>query len=193
MHRDALVIAGVLCGLIAMVGGCLLVPLEGGKALLVAGAGDYDEAMPLEPFVMSKYNGYRMGKRAVASGRELVPLEENQEYDIDKAYKVVEILPDRVDEYMADDAKLLLGESPIVMVTIEEVMVIKRIGAGGVVLPKVEVSARVTLSDGANGTILGVAQVSGATGSRILADARQMANIIGRGTAKWINDNQKLD
>ena len=69
MSRNVLVIAGILCGLTIVISGCLLVPIEGGKALMVAGAGDYEEIQMLEPLVMSRYNGYTVGRRSTACVR----------------------------------------------------------------------------------------------------------------------------
>jgi len=191
MCKNPCVIAGVMCGVVVAAVGCILPAMEGGKALLLAFEGDYEEIEAVAPEAVSPYRGFRVGALAVCSIDELPKLKEDEEYEFEMAHKIVEQLPDRLSHFMIEDAKLEPGASPAVTVSVEDVRVTKRTGLGGVALPKVEVWARVTLSDASRGEVLGVAEVHGDTGSRIIANPMQLASIISRGTAKWINDCRK--
>jgi hypothetical protein len=103
----------------------------------------------------------------------------------------LKLLDGKLRQFMLDDTHLRADGSPKITITVEGLTVGKREGVAGVALPKMEVWAKVTLSDSSDGAVLGVATVSGETGSRVVANPEQMASIIARGTAKWIYDNTK--
>jgi len=195
MSRKLAVLAvGLMGGLVLCAAGCLLAGVEGAKAAHVAIEGVYEEATPVAAGALAQYKGYRMG--ACLKKNLTVPADtkeadkpkaqEQIDSEMQRAQEVVAVLPERFSEYMVNDAKLQPGATPTLLITVRDVHVTQRTGVLGVLLPNVQVTSVVTLADAQTGQVLGVANVSGHTSSRVLGSARQLANFIGRGTGKWI-------
>ena len=200
-HKTGLLAAVAICGLMLLIAGCALPAIEGLKAGYVGSAGDYEETTPAAQRAMVKYKGYKLGKLSwqpvsVPADTEPDDMEEAQEqvdHELKVAKEVVGLLPERFAEYMVDDAGLQLNAKPAVVVSVVDLRVKQRTGFAGVALPKAEVEAIVTLTDGETGKVVGAAKVFDHTTSRVLGDARQMANFICRGTAKWIHENCEVE
>jgi len=157
--------------------GCVTAAVESAKVGMLAFENDYDAAKPLDPKVMAKYKGYKLGAISAESD--------------ERSQEAGQKLPERFVVFMEDDTHLVPGASPAVLISVKNIKVTKREGVVGVALPKIDVIAEVTLTDADKGTLLGTATVSGKTGSRTVGNPMQMASIIARATAKWIADNVK--
>jgi len=198
-HKSTFLAVVLMGGLLTCAGGCLLPFVEGAKAGHVAMEGDYEMIVPLAPGALNKYKGYRMGpcswmKAALpedTADDKRAEAQKQLDDELKIAREIVAILPDRYDEYMVDDAKIHLGATPALSISVRDVRVTKRHGLVSVALPKVEVTAVVTLSDALTGQALASANVSGHTSSLVLGTPRQLANFLGRGTAKWINEKRQ--
>ncbi len=190
---------GLMCVLLLCGTGCALPAIEGAKAGHVAMAGDYIEISPVATGALAQYRGYRVGELACqavsvpedTSEQDRPKVQEQIDHELKVAQEVVGLLPDRFDEYMVDDANLHLDITPVLVVSVRDVRVKQRTGLVGGLLPKAEVESTVTLTDAQTGDILGVATIYDHTTSRILGNARQLANFICRGTAKWINESRQ--
>jgi len=183
-------VVSVLGSFALLLAGCLMAGIEGAKAVALAFEGNYVEREPLSARALARYRGFKVGTLRAAGLEELEPLAGSVEYDTEMAEKVLGRLPDRLEVFMKDDAQLTYYGRPAMVVNMENVKVIKRTGVGGLALPKVEVWATVSLVDAASGEELGQAEVAGTTGSRVAANEMQLASILSRGTAKWINESK---
>ena len=200
-HKTGSLAAVAVCGLMLLTTGCALPAIEGLKAGHVGSAGDYEETTPAAQRAMVKYKGYKLAKLSwqpvtIPPDTEEDDLEEAREqadHELKVAKEVVGLLPERFAEYMVDDAGLQLNAKPAIVVSVVDLRVKQRTGFVGVAMPKAEVEAIVTLTDGQTGEVIGAAKVFDHTTSRVLGDARQMANFICRGTAKWIRENCEVE
>ena len=198
LSKRAFVVVGLMGGSLLCAAGCLLPAIEGAKAAHVALEGKYTEIIPAAKGTLSTYKGYKVG--ACSSKTVALPADtkesdkpkaqEQIDAEVKYAQEVAVMLPERFSEYLVDDAKLQPGATPTLVVTVKDVRVTQRHGIIGVALPQVDVESTVTFTDAQTGKVLGVASVYGHTSSRVLGNARQLANFIGRGTAKWINENR---
>ena len=193
-RKLAFLAVGLMGGLVLCAAGCFMFGVEGVKGAVLADAGDYGETTPVAAGTLAQYKGYRMG--ACLKKNLTVPADtkeadkpkaqEQIDSEMQRAQEVVAVLPERFGEYMVNDAKLQPGATPTQLITVRDVHVTQRTGILGVVLPNVQVTSVVTFADAQTGQVLGVANVSGHTSSRVLGSERQLANFIGRGTGKWI-------
>ena len=200
MHKSVFLAAGLMSSVLMCVGGCALPAIEGAKAAHVAMAGEYKEITPVAEGAIAKYKGYSVGELSSkvatipedTSEEDRAEAQERLDQELKIAQEVVALLPDRFNEYMVDDANLHLDAVPALVVSVRDIIVKKRQGLVGGLLPQVEVESTVTLTDAQTGEILGVATVYDHTSSRVLGSARQLANFICRGTASWINERSQL-
>lgn len=202
MSNKSMVLAALpMCCILLCVGGCVGAAIEGVKGGHVAMAGEYKEITPVPEGALATYKGYKMGAcscmtltvPADTKEKDRAKVQEQIQHDMKVATEVVALLPGRFDEYMVDDAEIHLGVTPALVVSVKDVRVKQRKGAVGVAMPNAEITATVTLSDAQTGNVLGVATVYDHTSSRILGNPRQLANFIGRGTAKWINESRETE
>lgn len=201
LHKRVLLVVGLMGGSLLCAAGCLLPAIEGAKAGHVALEGKYKETTPVAKGALATYAGYTVGTCSIKPVTMPADTKEADKPKIQKqidgevklAKGAVAVLPERFNEYLVTDASLRLGATPTITIAVRDVRVIQRQGAIGTVFPNVEVESTVTLADAKTGKVLGVATVFGHTSSRVLGTARQLANFIGRGTAKWISESRAAD
>ncbi len=144
-----------ICVVQVCVAGCAAVAIEGAKGAHVASAGDYTEIRGVAEGALAKYKGYKVGTLSIkivtvpedTKEKDRLKVQEHINKEMEIAKEVVALLPERFSEFMVDDAGIHLGVAPALVASVADVRVTKRKGAAGVLLPKAEIEALVTLTD----------------------------------------------